>query len=86
MRQYGAASSCKTKINIRGRRSATFWNGEGRQILEASAEGTWQDFASKAHVCIPQLWIMQGTFGLLLETTALMLQAPAATNPFAPKV
>ena len=86
VRVYGSSSSVKTKINIRGSRSATLWNEKGEQILEPPAEGTWQDFAYTAYVAIPQLWIMQGTFGLLLETTALMLQAPAATNPFAPKV
>jgi len=64
---YGSNSSCKTKINIRGSRSATFWNERGEQILELPAEGTWQDFAYTAYVSIPQLWIMHGTFGLLLE-------------------
>ena len=86
VKTYGSNSSCKTKINIRGSRSATFWNERGEQTLEPPAEGTWQDFAYTAYVSIPQLWIMQGTFGLLLETNALKLQAPAATNPFAPKV
>ena len=86
VRTYGSSCSCKTKINIRGSRSATFWNEKGEQILEPPAEGTWQDFAYTAYVSTPQLWIMQGTFGLLLETTALMLQAPAATNPFAPTI
>ena len=83
---YGASCSVKTKLNIRGSRSATFWNENGEQIMEPRAENTWQDNAYTPYVAIPQLWIMQGTFGLLLETTALMLQAPAATNPFAPKV
>ena len=81
VKTYGSNSSCKTKINIRGSRSATFWNERGEQILEPPAEGTWQDFAYTAYVSIPQLWIMQGTFGLLLETTALMLSAPAAISP-----
>ena len=85
VKTYGSDSSCKTKLNIRGSRSATFWNEHGKQ-MEAPAEGTWQDFAYSAFVSIPQLWIMQGTFGLLLETTALQLRPPAATNPFAPKV
>ena len=85
VRAYGSCSSVKTKLNIRGSRSATFWNEQGAQ-MEAPAEGTWQDFAYTAFVAIPQLWIMQGTFGLLLETTALKIQAPAVTNPFAPKV
>ena len=79
---YGSSHSCKTKINIRGSRSATFWNEKGEQILDPPADGTWQDFAYQAHVSIPQLWIMAGSFGLLLETTALMLSAPAAINPF----
>ena len=86
VRTYGSSCSCKTKINIRGSRAAILWNEKGEQILEPPADGTWQDYAYIAYVAIPQLWIMQGTFGLLLETTALMLQAPAATNPFAPKV
>ena len=86
VRTYGSSSSCKSKINLRGSPSATFWNERGEQILEPPAEGTWQDFAYTAYVSLPQLWIMQGTFGLLLETTALMLSPPAATNPFAPKV
>ena len=80
---YGSSHSCKTKINIRGSRSATFWNTKNEQILEAPADGTWQDHAYTAFVSIPQLWIMAGSFGLLLETTALQLSAPAATNPFA---
>ena len=83
---YGSNSSCKSKINLRGLRFATFWNEKGEQILELPAEGTWQDFAYSVHCAIPQLWIMAGSFGLLLETTALMLSAPAATNPFAQKV
>ena len=86
VRMYGASCSVKTKLNIRGSRRCTFWNENGEQILEAPPEGTWQDNAYTPYVAIPQLWIMQGTFGLLLEATALMLQAPAATNPFAQKV
>ena len=50
------------------------------------ADGAWQDFAYTAYVSIPQLWIMAGSFGVLLETTALQLSAPAAVNPFAQKV
>ena len=83
---YGSSHSCKTKINIRGSRAATIWNDKNEQLLEPPAEGTWQDFAYAAHVSVPQLWIMANTFGLLLETTALQLSAPAATNPFAQKV
>ena len=83
---YGSSNSCKSKINIRGSRSATFWAENGDQLLDPPADGTWQDFAYTAYVSIPQLWIMAGSFGLLLETTALMLSAPAATNPFAQKV
>ena len=79
---YGSSHSCKTKINIRGSRSATFWAENGDQLLDPPADGTWQDFAYQAHVSIPQLWIMAGSFGLLLETTALMLSAPSAINPF----
>ena len=82
VRTYGSSSSCKCKINIRGPRSCTYWDDKGQQIHEPPAEGTWQDFAYTVAVAIPQLWIMQGTFGLLLETTALCLQAPAAVNPF----
>jgi hypothetical protein len=82
---YGSSHSCKTKINIRGSRSATFWNEKGEQILDPPADGTWQDFAYQAHVCIPQLWIMAGSFGLLLETQALKLSAPSAINPFEQK-
>ena len=82
---YGSSHSCKTKINIRGSRSATFWNEKGEQILDPPADGTWQDFAYTAYVSIPQLWMMAGSFGLLLETTALMLSAPSATNPFEQK-
>jgi hypothetical protein len=82
---YGSSHSCKTKINIRGSKSATFWNTKNEQILEAPADGTWQDHAYTAFVSIPQLWIMAGSFGLLLETTALMLSAPSATNPFEQK-
>jgi len=85
VKSYGSSHSCKTKINIRGSRSATFWNEQGEQILEPPADGTWQDFAYQAHVSIPQLWIMAGSFGLLLETTALMLSAPSAINPFSQK-
>ena len=85
VKTYGNCNSVKTKINIRGSRSATLWNEKGEQKLEPPDEGCWQDFAYTPYVAIPQLWIMQGTFGLLLETTALMLQAPAATNPFALK-
>ena len=83
IRTYGSSSSCKCKINIKGPRSCTYWDDRGEQIHECPAEGTWQDFAYTVQVAIPQLWIMQGTFGLLLETTALCLQAPAAVNPFA---
>ena len=86
LKTYGSNSSCKTKLNIRGSRSATFWNDKNEQILEPPAEGTWQENAYAPFVTIPQLWIMQGTFGLLLETTALKIQVPAVTNPFAPKV
>jgi hypothetical protein len=85
VRAYGSNSSCKTKINIRGSRSATFWNEKGEQILDPPADGTWQDFAYTAYVSIPQLWIMAGSFGLLLETTALLLSAPSAINPFEQK-
>ena len=74
--------NCKTKINVRGSRAAALWNENGEQILEPPAEGTWQDYAYTAYVSIPQLWIMAGSFGLLLEATALCLQAPAAMNPF----
>ena len=86
VKTYGSNSSCKTKLNIRGSRSATFWNERGEQILEAPPEGTWQDNAYTPFVSIPQLWIMQGTFGLLMEAIALKIQTPAASNPFAPKV
>ena len=82
VRTYGSCSSVKTKINIRGPRAATYWDDKGQQIPECPAEGTWQDFAYTVQVAIPQLWIMQGTFGLLMESTALCLQAPAAVNPF----
>ena len=82
VKTYGSNSSCKTKINIRGSRAATIWNDKNEQLLEPPAEGTWQDFAYAAHVSVPQLWIMAGSFGLLLEATALCLQAPAAVNPF----
>ena len=40
---YGSSHSCKTKINIRGSRSATFWNTEGAQILDPPPDGTWQE-------------------------------------------
>ena len=83
---YGSSHSCKTKINIRGSRSATFWSEKGEQILDLPADGTWQDYAFTVHVSIPQLWIMAESFGLMLETTALLLSAPAAMNPFAQKV
>ena len=86
VKTYGSSSSVKSKINIRGSRSATFWNEKGEQILDPPADGTWQEFAYTAYVAIPQLWIMAGSFGMLLETTALMLCAPAATNPFEQKV
>ena len=82
---YGSSHSCKTKINIRGSRAASFWAENGDQLLDPPADGTWQDFAYQAHVSIPQLWIMAGSFGLLLETTALMLSAPSAINPFEQK-
>ena len=83
VRSYGSCSSCKCKINIRGPRAATYWNDKAQQIPDCPAEGTWQDFAYTVQVSIPQLWIMQGTFGLLLEATALRLEPPAAINPFA---
>ena len=86
VRTYGASCSVKTKLNIRGSRSATFWNEKGEQIMEPPAENTWQENAYAPFVTIPQLWIMQGTFGLLLEAIALKIQTPAASNPFAPKV
>ena len=79
---YGSSHSCKTKINIRGSRSATFWTEAGEQILDPPADGTWQEWSYNAYVSLPQLWIMAGSFGLLLETTALMLSAPSASNPF----
>ena len=82
VRMYGSCSSVKTKINIRGPRACTYWDDKGQQIPECPAEGTWQDFAYTVQVNLPQLWIMQGTFGLLLDTMALCLQAPAAVNPF----
>ena len=82
VRTYGSSSSVKTKINIRGPRAATFWNDKGDQIHDCPPEGGWQDFAYAVQVSIPQLWIMQGTFGLLMEAQALCLQAPAAINPF----
>ena len=82
VRTYGSCSSVKTKINIRGSRACAYWDDHGEQIMEPPAEGTWQDFQYAAHVCVPQLWIMQGTFGLLLETTALRLEAPTSVNPF----
>ena len=82
VRTYGSCSSVKTKINIRGPRAATYWDDKGQQIPECPAEGTWQDYAYAVHVALPQLWCMAGQFGLLLETTALCLQAPAAVNPF----
>ena len=83
VRTYGSCSSVKTKINIRGPRAATYWDDKGQQIQECPAEGTWQDYAYAVHVALPQLWIMQGTFGLLLDATALCLSPPAAVNPFA---
>ena len=85
IKQYGSSNSCKSKINIRGSRSATFWAENGDQLLDPPADGTWQDHAYTAFVCIPQLWIMAGSFGLLLETTALLLSAPSAINPFEQK-
>ena len=85
VKTYGSSCSCKTKINIRGARAASLWNEKGEQILDPPADGTWQDFAYTAYVSIPQLWIMAGSFGLLLETTALQLSAPAVTNPFEQK-
>ena len=82
VRTYGSSASVRTKINLKGARAASFWNERGEQILEAPAEGTWQDFAYAAYVTIPQLWMMQGNFGLLLETAAVKLSAPAVKNPF----
>ena len=82
VRTYGSCSSVKTKINIRGSRACAYWDDHGKQILEPPAEGTWQDFAYSVQVALPQLWAMAGSFGLLLEATALRLQAPAAVNPF----
>ena len=82
---YGSSNSCKSKINIRGSRSATFWAENGDQLLDPPADGTWQDHAYTAYVAIPQLWIMAGSFGMLLETTALLLSAPSAINPFEQK-
>ena len=82
VRTYGSCNSVKTKINIRGPRAATYWDDKGQQIPECPAEGTWQDFAYTVQVALPQLWCMAGSFGLLMESTALCLQAPAAVNPF----
>jgi len=41
--------------------------------------------AYSVQVVVPQIWIMQGTFGLLLETIAVQLSPPAAVNPFLAK-
>ena len=75
-------AALKTKINIRGPRACAYWDDHGKQIMEPPAEGTLQDFAYTVQVALPQLWIMAGSFGLLLEATALRLEAPAAVNPF----
>ena len=82
VRTYGSCSSVKTKINIRGPRAATYWDEKGAQIPEPPLEGTWQDFAYTVQVALPQMWIMQNAFGILMESTALCLRAPAAVNPF----
>ena len=39
VKTYGSNSSCKTKINTRGSRSATFWNDAGEQILDPPTDG-----------------------------------------------
>ena len=83
VRTYGSCSSVKTKINIRGPRAATYWDEKGQQIHEPPADHEWTMYAYKVQVAIPQLWQMQGTFGLLLEARALCLSPPAAVNPFA---
>ena len=83
VRTYGNCNSVKTKINKKDPRAATYSDDKGQHIHDCPAEGTWQDFAYAVQVSLPQLWIMQGNFGLLLEATALCLQAPAAVNPFA---
>ena len=82
VRTYGSCSSVKTKINIRGPRAATYWDEKGQQIHEPPADHEWTMYAYKVQVSLPQLWCMGASFGLLLETTALCLQAPAAVNPF----
>ena len=81
VRQYGSGVSCKTKINLRGMRACTFWNEEGEEI-KAPEDGAWTEYAYDVYVSVPQLWIMQGTFGLLLETTALRITQSSAKNPF----
>ena len=85
VRTYGSSASVRTKINVKGARVASFWNERGEQIFDPPAEGCWQDYAYAVHVVVPQLWIMQGTFGLLLETIAVQLSPPAAINPFLAK-
>ena len=85
VRTYGSSASVRTKINVKGARVASFWNERGEQIFDPPAEGCWQDYAHAVQVVVPQLWIMQGTFGLLLETIAVQLSPPAAVNPFLAK-
>ena len=72
----------KTKINIRGPRAATYWNDKGEQLNEYPAGHECTLYAYTVQAAAQQLWIMAGQFGLLLETIALCLQAPAAVNPF----
>ena len=86
VKTYGASAGCKTKINLRGSRAATFWmdeNGHSIQLPNPPDDNAWQDWSYDVFCSIPQLWVMNNDFGFILETLAVKLQAHApAPCPF----
>ena len=79
---YGSNSGVKTKINLRGGRAATFWDDAGTQLKEPPADDAWQENAYNVFCKLPQLYQMSGSFGWVLETTALQLRSHVETCPF----
>ena len=76
---YGSSSGVKTKINLRGGRAATFWDNEGVQLKDPPADDAWQDCAYNVFCRLAMLYYMSGSFGWVLESTALQ-QSPHATT------
>ena len=79
LHEYGEHKSVRTKINLSGLRSCTFWD-ECKERLDQPEN--WLDNEYDAFATLAHLYIMGSTFGWVLETTALRIHPLCVECPF----